>query len=139
MRTIELSKESRQGPCECCATFTRTVWGYVLEDGAARAAYFARWSEGHPEHGATFLFSVGNWGEGASPSDRVAVALSCRIDGGRPGFMVVDASSAPWRDEFLGEKLSREQVVGTSLADDVFAMVDQVLSEDNRVLKFSVH
>jgi hypothetical protein len=135
--TIEISDESRQGPCDCCGTFTRTVWGYVAEHSGTRAAYFARWAEGHPEHGATFLFSVGRWGDGTTPADRVAVALTCVINDGAPGFMVTDAASAPWTDAFLGRLLERSEVVGTPLAQEVFTMVDAVLAQDPRVLQFT--
>ena len=136
MLRIETSEEARHGPCDCCGTFSRTVWGYVHHDNLARAAYFVRWAEGHPEHGATFLFSVGRWGDGAAATDRVAVALSCTIGGDRPSFMVVDATSSPWKEEFLGRPLQGSEVIGTPLAGEIFGMVDQVLAQDSRVLQF---
>jgi hypothetical protein len=137
MRTVELGKESRQ-ECDCCETLTKTVWGYLHVGKTPRAAYFVRWSDGHPEQGANFVFSIGAWGESASVSDRVTVALACRTIDGQPQFMVVDAATAPWKDSaFLGRKLRRDEVIGTELAAEVFRMVDQVLAEDPR-LSFGV-
>ena len=133
MQTIELGRTSQQ-ECDCCGTLTTTVWGYLQVRNAARAAYFVRWSEGHPERGATFVFSIGRWGDATAPDDRVAVELACRTIGDQPQFMVVDATTTPLNDSgFLGRNLKRNEVIGTELALEVFGMVDQVLAEDPRL------
>ena len=80
------------------------------------------------------LVSAGGWGEGSSGSDCAAVGLRCRIVESRTEFMVVDAESTPWgNEELLGEKLTRDQVLGTRLSKLAFQLVDEVVAQDERL------
>lgn len=114
-----------QGQCDCCGTTTKRVWGWVHHDDTTLAAYFVGWTEGMPDHGVTFDLALGRWGEGSGPNDRQSVALDYRHDAN--AFMVVDASGRTAdRPEIASIPLSRADVIGTPLAQQVFAISDAV-------------
>jgi hypothetical protein len=122
------------GPCSCCGNMSRTVRGFVHSPKTTLAAYFVQWTLNAPEHGATFDLIVGNWGEDAGAQDRQAVSLAYRLLEGEGSFMVIDADSRPVADPSIADRaLRRDQVIGTSLADDVFAIVDAVFMKEDRI------
>jgi hypothetical protein len=123
------------GPCNCCGKMTRRVWGYVTQDEGTIAAYFVEWTPGHEEQAANFDLIVGKWGPEAGPADRKAVALDFRQLETGPAFRVINAADRPvGKNSLVGEALSREQVIGESVAQTVFAICDTVFLDDPRVL-----
>jgi hypothetical protein len=134
---VQPTGEAVHGPCPDCGRQTRSVWGIISEGGRDRAAYFIRWTDGHVERGAQLMISVGRWGDGATPDDRRCVGLECRMGDDRPSFMVVDATALPWgREDFLGQKLTREVALNDVASREVFAMVDQLIEGDTRFRDF---
>ena len=122
------------GVCDCCGTTTRRVGGFVSCRGKAVAAYFVGWTLDKPDHGAAFDLIVGAWGETTGPSDRSAVFLGYRVVDGSGAFMVVARPGSPVAmSELSGSVLGREQVIGTPLAHQVFAVADAVFMKDPRV------
>lgn len=131
---IEQNNSRDFGACSCCGGTSRTVSGFVTSDEAPVAAYFVQWTLGRPDHGANFDFILGKWGEGARREDRCAVSLLYRITDRGPEFMVIDAEGRPAAgSELVGRALGRDQVVGTDLAKQVFAVADVVYGEDGRL------
>jgi hypothetical protein len=131
---VEPDGES-SGYCDCCGRTSRTVWGWVHSPEGTLASYFVQWTEEHlAENGANIDFIVGRWGEGSSAQDRVAVSLVHRgnkRDG--PSVMVVDAHGRPISTSpLVGSALAREEVMGTPLAKQIFAMIDAIYVEDSR-------
>lgn len=134
--TIEPDGEGAHGPCPDCGHNTRSVWGYVSNEVGARAAYFIRWTDGHRERGAQLIVSIGGWGEGTLPSDRIAFGIECRVDTG-PSFMLVNADELPWGDEeFLGAKLTRAGALSHPLKPEVFDILDALVAQDPRFRAF---
>jgi hypothetical protein len=90
---------------------------------------------GHvPDRGASIDLILGEWGEATTPESRSALALAYRLMDSGPSMMVIDAntrhvSSSP----FVGRALRRNEVIGTSAAQDAFAIADAVLAQDQRV------
>jgi hypothetical protein len=122
---------TRVGNCDCCGAATHRVWGFVRRKGEPVAAYFVAWTRGKPDHGATFDLILGKWGDFAAKDDRYSVALDFRLIDGAPQFMVVDAlNRATSGSPLVGTALKRSDVVGTSLAPQVFAIVDAVFMSD---------
>jgi hypothetical protein len=120
------------GHCDCCGTTTRNVWGFVGRDGETIGAYFVAWTQGKPEHGATFDLILGKWGDSTTRDDRYAVALDFRVMDGAAQFMVVDAlDGATSASDLVGTALKRSDVIGTPLATQVFAIVDAVYMSDS--------
>ena len=127
---VEPGEQAVHGKCPDCGEFTGTCWGYVSSDGAARCAYFIRWTDGHLERGAQVLVSIGRWGGDAGAAHRRSFAVECRMGVDRPGFMVIDAGRTPWaKDQFLGEKLSREDALKDPLLKEVFEVLDRLVDD----------
>jgi hypothetical protein len=114
---------------------TQRVWGYVYDNDAALAAYFVEWTPGHVEQSANFDLIVGRWGDETSASDRVAIALEYRCLDSGPAFMVVNADTrSVARNANVGKALTREQVIGTELAQTAFAICDEIFLHDGRLI-----
>jgi REP element-mobilizing transposase RayT len=137
MADLELEPTGIQelGPCTCCGDRTRRVWGFVHRGDTTEAAYFVEWAPGKVAgHGAHVDLIVGNWGEGAGATDRVAVALEFRRTDRGPSFMVIDATGRSLASsELAGASLRREEVVGAPLAKRVFEIVDAIWLQDGRI------
>jgi hypothetical protein len=122
------------GPCRCCGSMTRRVWGSISDDNGTRAVYLVEWTIGRPDHGATFDLLLGKWGDGTTAQDRRAVSLLFKRAENGPEFMVVDAKSRPAAEsELVGSALMRSDVMGTPLADHVFALVDAIWLQEDRI------
>jgi hypothetical protein len=123
---------STGGHCECCGTSTKRVWGSVRRHAEPVGAYFVAWTQGKPNHGATFDLILGKWGDAAIKDDHYAVALDYRLIEGTPQFIVVDAlNRATSGSPLVGTALKRMDVIGTPLATQVFAIVDAVYMSDS--------
>ena len=136
MFEIEPTEESG-GVCDCCSNQTRTVWGYVHEEGGGTvASYFVHWTVGKSieDHPANFDLIYGAWGEGATKNDRRAISLVHFEREGVPGVSVIDANNRPVASsELVGSAMRREELVGTPLAQQVFSIFDAVISQDIRL------
>jgi hypothetical protein len=137
--TIEPTRHARHGPCAHCGGDTQTMLGRAnAADGHVRASYMIRWTAGRPRDGAVWLVSVGR--PDLDPSDaRLSVGIRMRPVWGRPQFMVVDVAETPWKDvdsPSLAANCTRTQVIGTPLATRAFDVVDVVLAQDPRVIRF---
>jgi hypothetical protein len=78
--------------------------------------------------------SMGLGGEGASKDDRCAISLIHFETDGTPGVSVIDATDRSFADDTLvGSVLTREEVIGTSLAPHIFAIFDAVFLQDQRL------
>lgn len=131
---IELMGESG-GLCDCCGSESRSVWGMVHQGEPTVAAYWLHWAAGHlSEPGANLDLVIGRWGDGTTADDRASVALICReLPDGRPSIMVIDAADRPVGNGNLANTaLTREDVIGTPLAEQVFALVDAIFEQDGR-------
>ena len=120
--------------CECCGGTTRRVWGYLHSESGESSAYYVQWTQDRSDvHGAFFDFVIGRWGGGTSPADRSLASLEFRrLDSG-PGFMVVDASMRGDYTSIAASVLNRADVVGTSLAAQLYELVDAVWLQDERI------
>jgi hypothetical protein len=134
-RLEELDSQDR-GPCECCGNMSRMVSGLIYLHGEARAGFQVHWTPGHvAEHGAGFYFIVGRWGKTAAAMDRVGVALRYGETQSGFAFTVVNAADTPLAGNELAERLlSRDEVIGTPLAQEVFDMVDFIWLTDSRIM-----
>lgn len=100
------------------------------------AAYFVRWAERHLDNpSASFDLVLGDWGDSTTDADRYVVSLIYREINGVPQFMVVNAAGCPAAQGALAETaLSREDVIGTPLAPQIFALIDAVCEQDKSAL-----
>jgi hypothetical protein len=131
---VEKLDES-SGHCDCCGHESRCVWGFVSQNDATIAAYWMHWTVDHlADHGAHLDLIIGRWGEDTSSDHRAAVSLEHRQQpDGSPALMVIDpADSAAAKSDLAATALSREEVIGTPLAKQVFDIVDAIYSQDDR-------
>lgn len=133
--TIEPTGSKDTGTCDCCGRSSRRVWGNAYADGRCLAAYFVHWTLGHvPDRGANIDLILGEWGETTSAESRSALALAYRLIDTGPSMMVIDANIRPFSSSpLVGRALRRDEVIGTSAAQDAFAVADAVLAQDQRV------
>lgn len=130
---VEPDGETESGPCSCCGTRTKTLWGFIHRGDETIAAYFVSWTLGHKKReGATFEFIIGQWTDESTADDRQLVALAYRATPKGAGFMVIDAKKRD-DDELVSKALKRDEVIGTPLADEVFALGDAVYLNDPRL------
>jgi hypothetical protein len=77
---------------------------------------------------------IGEWGESSTPSDRKGISLLYRLSREGTQFKVIDANERPIAgNELVGTCLTRDEVLGTPLATQAFAIVDEILYEDGRI------
>ena len=80
---------------------------------------------------------LGEWGEGADASTRVAFALDLRVFGDQFEVMVTDASQSQWSDaEVLGTMLDRKTALAHPWIREVFHIVDHLVLEDSAVREY---
>ena len=85
-------------------------------------------------HKANFDFILGKWGQDEIDSERRSVSLEYRLLKTGPAVMVIDAAGRQFTSSpVAGVPLARAEVIGTSLAGLVFALVDTIVMDDLRL------
>jgi hypothetical protein len=133
--TVEPSKSNDFGPCSCCGAMSRTVWGYLYDDGEARAVYYVQWTLGQvPRHGANVDLIMGAWGDGSTPAQRVAVSLVYRIGPHGPEFATIDPDDRQHaRSGMAGRNIPGRHVLGNMVGADAYAFTHAIFGQDKRV------
>jgi len=139
--SVELGESHDHGPCKCCGNMSRTVWGYLSDDdGFLLASYYVQWTLGRvADHGANIDLVVGRWGEEFSSADRFVVAVAYRLKADGPQFMIIDAAERPVAKsgKLADTALRRDQVIGSPLAAQAFAMLDAIWLGDDRIAELA--
>jgi hypothetical protein len=133
-RVVATFWNESMGRCECCGQTSKSIWGDLSGADGTHAVYFVHWTVGTPAHHPTIDLVLGQWGEGASPGSRVLVSLEYRPgeDGG--AFMVINGEGRSADNRRLcGRALSRDEVIGTPLATQVFTLIDALWLTEPRV------
>jgi hypothetical protein len=134
--TIEFEKPT-QSTCECCGGTTTRLTRFVSRDGDAYAVYYATFSDNHPDRSVSMVVSLGEWGEAATPEQRLAFPLVLRAGTENYEVTVVDAETSPWRETtLLGRVLDRAEALAHPWIADVFHITDHVVEEDIVVKRF---
>jgi len=131
MLTFELAPPHESEPCSCCGGKTTSLTRFVHKDGDAHAIYYARFSDNHPNRSVLATVSLGEWGEGTTPEQRVAFALEIRSSDSRYQVAVLDSDQSPWREsKMLGRTLDREEALKHPMIAEVFHITDHMVVED---------
>ncbi len=133
--SIEPSKHNDFGPCNCCGALSRTVWGYLSAEGEARAVYYVQWTLGQvPRHGANIDLVMGEWGDAATPEQRVAVSIVYRIGPNGPEFASIDPDGRPHTESGLAaHRIPGRHVLGNPVGADAYAFLHAIFGQDPRV------
>lgn len=136
MLTIEFS-EPTSVKCDCCGGITTSLTRFVHEDGDAYAIYYARFGVTHDPRVVDAVVSIGEWGEGSEPWDRVAFALRLRSAESEYQVTVVDAAESPWNGvELLGRILDRREALEHERLKEVFHISDHMVRDDRPVREY---
>ena len=130
MLTFEF-EEPRSTKCECCGGVTTSLTRFVYEDGDAYAVYYARFGVVHEPRVVEAVVSIGEWGEGSGPWDRVAFPFRLRATEAEYQVTVVDAAESPWEGtELLGRMLDRAEALRHERLEEVFHISDHMVRDD---------
>jgi hypothetical protein len=136
--TISIEQEpSHTTRCDCCGGVTTNLTRFVSRDGDAFAAYYAAFSDNHANGIVSVLIGLGEWGDDASPDDRVAFAAQMRVLDGEYQVMIVDAEQSPWKHAaLLGRILNRDEALAHPLVQDAFQLTDHIVHHDSEVHQY---
>lgn len=124
-------EEPTSATCECCGGMTTALTRFVYEDGNAYAIYYARFGLRHEPRHVEAVVSIGEWGEGSGPWDRVAFPLRVRATDRGYQVKVVDAGESPWQGvELLGRMLDRAEALQHERLQEVFHISDHMVWDD---------
>jgi hypothetical protein len=130
MLTFEF-KAPNSAKCECCGGITTALTRFVYQDGAAYAIYYARFGVTHEPRVVEAVVSIGEWGEGSGPWDRVAFPLRLRTADNEYQVTIVDAVESPWEGvELLGRMLDRVEALQHERLQEVFHISDHMVRDD---------
>ncbi len=130
--TLEMGPEDAPFPCDDCGGATYVLRGGVRTDGLDRAVYVAAQTEGHRP--IALAVSLGKFGQGTTPGDRLLFTLLARVEDGGIELMVVDPERCPFEcAEVLGAQLGREEALARAEVQDVFRFAEFIANEDPRV------
>lgn len=135
MQNIQIQPDKQNDVhCDDDGTTSRTVWGYINVDGAARAVYYVQWTLGQPaENGANIDLLMGEWGDGTTPEQRVALSLVLEINDG-PLFYSIDPDGRPHAATGLAAHLIPAQnVFANPVGADAYAFMHAIFGQDPRV------
>ena len=134
---IELNSRINQFICSHCGEQSLTVWGYVSQDHAAHSIYYANLMTGHKEASARLTISFGGWGEEDDVAKRRWVFIEARPTADRYEMMVRETGeSLCFGKTILGSPITRAEVLGSSLKDEIFEITDFIAFNDPAVASY---
>ena len=94
-----------------------------------------QWTLGQvKKHGANIDLVLGEWGDGSTPAQRVAVSLVYRVGPNGPEFASVDPDDRPHANAGLADRrIPGRHVLGNPVGADSYAFTHAVFGQDARV------
>jgi len=129
---LKLGPEDAPFACGHCGGNTRVARGGVRRGGRDRAVYLAAHTESHRP--IALAISLGRFGDGTGPNDRVLFTLLARVEADSIELMAADPDYCPFDcAEVLGRQLGREKALAHPDIEEVYRIAEQVAKEDPRV------
>lgn len=138
MLNIRYEPPQKSEPCPCgCGGHTVGLTRLVEKDGEAIAILYALYVTSHADKRAAAVVSLGHFGEGTTPQDRVAFPMQARPQGEGIQLTLTDAAQSPWQDEeTLGRTLGREEAAAHPWLDDAYELAGHVLQNDMPLVRY---
>jgi hypothetical protein len=134
---IDLNSKFNQFTCPHCGEQSLTVWGYVSQDNVAHAIYYANLMTGHQEASARLTISFGGWGEKGDVAKRGWAFLEARPIADRYEMMVREPEESLYHGrELLGSPMTRAEVLGSSLKNEILGIADFIAFNDPAVRSY---
>ncbi len=131
---IDFEVPARAETRDCCGGKTTSLPRFVYEDDDAHAIYYARFSDKHPYRVVVATVSLGEWGEGSTPDQRVAFAVNIWSDASNCKVHLIDAVESPWRHvDTIGRTLDRDEALRHPFLEEVFHITDHMVRDDQAI------
>jgi len=137
MLSAEFEPPIQGDRCSCCGGVTTRLTRFVYRDNDAYAVYYAQFSSNHPDRLVLATVSIGEWGEGSTPNDRVAFALRLGVTDEQYEVGVLSSGESPWSNStVLGRTLDRNEALGHPRIKDVFEITDFMVAKDQPLKEY---
>ena len=123
--------------CDCCDNKTVRLTRFVYKNGDAHGVYYCQFTIGHKDKVVNGVLSLGEWGNGSKPEDRIAFPF--RIWTNEKNYQVglMDKAECQWNNaEILGTMLDRKEGLEHEWIKEVFHITDHIVSEDKNVIEY---
>lgn len=122
--------EIEQTACNCCGAPTTVVTGY-LETGEMSAGWYTVGvTLGTTDHLPLVRLYIGDWTDTAGPTERWGLRIGISHDG--PALLDwPESDAAEARPVFT--PLNRAQVLGTPMEDQLWSLINIILTRDSRL------
>jgi len=123
--------------CDCCGDEMVRLTRFVYQNGDAFAVYYAKFTKTHDDKVVYGLISVGGWGEGTGPDDRLAFPFRIWTNEENYQIGLTGKEESPWKDvDFLGQILDRQEALLHPWLKDVFHITDHIVIDDKIIVDY---
>lgn len=130
---IEFMGERDSSPCECCGEITTGIWGRAFLENSEVALYYICWTKNEYEQkGATYNIIYRNYDKENRQDAMIAIDYFNNDNG--VGFGILDAET----NNLINTsqkliKLDRDEILGMPFEPKLWALVDAIFLNDNRI------
>jgi hypothetical protein len=123
--------------CACCGRLVHSLTRFVFDaNDNAIAAYYATFTDGHPEQAIRLSIGLGDWGTD-KPRNRRAFTIWYKNLGETYGFMVRDPEDNPWNSATVfGKYLTRTEALADAEIATIWALCDEIVVHDPEISGF---
>lgn len=123
--------------CSCCGSAVISLTRFVYRHGDAFAVYKASLAFGSHERAADIVMNVGDdWGDDDANRTHPEFAIMLSTDENSWNFSLVDSENSIWCPGLLGSILPRTAQLESRYIDEVFAICDQMVIQDEALIRY---
>ena len=134
---IEAGDYHEPKACACCGRLVHSLTRFVSDaNGDAMAAYYATYTDGHPDQQIRLSIGLGEWWSD-EPTNRRAFTIWYRNVGENYGFMLRDPEDNPWDGAAIfGKYLTRAEALADAEIATIWALCDEIVVGDPEISRF---
>lgn len=122
--------------CECCGARSTNLVRYVYRDNDWVGIYYATFSNSAEHDWVSLFVALGDLRESSPPDQKAAFALRMWLDDQGFSITIVDPQDCPWKTEYFGPVLRREEALGHPWLQEVFDLTDHIATCDQPIIEF---